>query len=203
MNDDESISIAKEEIRELPVEAFEGIIEVVETLEQAETAVAELSRCQIIGFDTETRPSFKKGHSHKVALLQLSTEEVCYLFRLNLIGMPPFLLSLLKNEDIKKIGLSLRDDFSMLRKVAPFEPGGFVELQTFVKQFRITDMSLQKIYAILFNRKISKSQRLSNWEAMVLTDGQKKYAATDAWACVRIYNRLIKSGGKGVPVGED
>lgn len=203
MNDDESISIAKEEIRELPVEAFEGIIEVVETLEQAEIAVAELSRCQIIGFDTETRPSFKKGHSHKVALLQLSTEEVCYLFRLNLIGMPSFLLSLLKNEDIKKIGLSLRDDFSMLRKVAPFEPGGFVELQTFVKQFRITDMSLQKIYAILFNRKISKSQRLSNWEAMILTDGQKKYAATDAWACVRIYNRLIKSGSKGIPVGED
>ncbi|MGL4293738.1 MAG: 3'-5' exonuclease, partial [Bacteroidales bacterium] len=148
---------------------------------------------KVIGFDTETRPAFRKGQINKVALLQLSGEEYCFLFRLNIIGFPECLIDLLRDPSILKIGLSLRDDFMTMRRMAKFEPHGFIELQSYVKKFNIGEASLQKIFAILFGRKISKNQRLSNWEADSLTEGQKKYAATDAWACCRIYETLNKT----------
>lgn len=144
----------------------------------------------ILGIDSETRPSFTKGQSHKVALLQISSEECCFLFRLNMTGLTQPLVDLLENPGIIKVGLSLKDDFMMLHKRAPFNQQSCIELQDYVRQFGIQDKSLQKIYAILFKEKISKSQRLSNWEADVLSDGQKQYAATDAWACLNIYNLL-------------
>ena len=141
--------------------------------------------------DTETRPSFKRGTTHKVALLQISTSDTCFLFRLNQIGMPPSLQEFLMSDTLK-IGLSLKDDFTMLRrrKDVHAEEGNWIELQDYVGRFGIEDRSLQKIFANLFGQKISKSQRLSNWEAETLSEGQMKYAATDAWACVEIYNCL-------------
>ncbi len=186
-------NITKEEISTLPVVNFEGRIFVVQTEEEVTKAVAYLSDFNEIGFDTETRPSFKKGSRHKVCLLQLSTADTCFLFRLNMVGLPLPLVTLLKNEKIKKIGLAIRDDFSALSQWHPFNPKGQLELQTFVKPYGILDNSLQKIYALLFRQKISKSQRLTNWEADVLTDSQKRYAATDAWACLKIYQELIKT----------
>lgn len=174
----------------MPVVSFEGKIVTVDTVEEAEKAAAYLSQFSVLGFDTETRPSFRKGENYKVCLLQLSTEDTCFLFRLNRIGLPLSVVKLLKNEQIKKIGLAIRDDFRALNHWSAFAPKGQVELQTFVKDFNILDNSLQKIFAILFHQKISKSQRLTNWEADVLTDLQKQYAATDAWACLLIYNAL-------------
>lgn len=144
----------------------------------------------MVGIDTETRPSFVKGQTHKVALLQVSTREICFLFRLNMIGMPDSLVNFLENPAIIKVGLSLKDDFMALHKRADFSQQSFVELQEYVNAFGIQDKSLQKIYAILFGKKISKSQRLTNWEADVLSDAQKRYAATDAWACYNIYELL-------------
>lgn len=192
MNSSENdATVSKEEISRMPLEDFPGRIVVVGTPEEAECALADLCTAPLIGFDTETRPSFRKGRMHQVALMQLSTERVCYLFRLNQLGFPAPLLNFLQDRKIKKVGLSLRDDFMMMRKVADFEPAGFVDLQSFVQQYRIEAQSLQKIYALLFKKKISKSQRLSNWEAEELTEGQKKYAAIDAWACIRIYNHLL------------
>lgn len=143
-----------------------------------------------MGFDTETRPTFAKGKTHQVALIQLSTEEICYLFRLNLLGMPKELEFFLKDMSVKKIGLSLRDDFNALRKRTNIEPVNFLDLQNYVSQYGIDDASLQKIYAILFKKKISKRARLSNWESGFLTEAQQKYAALDAWACLRIYKFL-------------
>ena len=125
--------------------------------------------------------------------MQLATDEVCYLFRLNHIGYPDKLVHLMSNPDIKKIGLSLRDDFAAIRKRSVREPENFIDLQLFVDKFGIDDNSLQKIYALLFGKKISKSQRLSNWEAPQLTPAQQAYAAIDAWACLRIYNHLVNS----------
>ena len=122
--------------------------------------------------------------------MQISTDEACFLFRLNRIGIPQSLKDFLVNDNILKIGLSLRDDFGAIRKRTDIKPANFLDLQNFVGQFGIEDASLQKIYAILFDKKISKGQRLSNWEADVLTEQQKKYAALDAWACLRIYNQL-------------
>ena len=183
-------SIDKEEVKDMPKAVFPGQIHVVQTPQEAERAVAYLKSCSILGIDSETRPSFTKGQSHKVALLQISSEECCFLFRLNMTGLTQPLVDLLENPGIIKVGLSLKDDFMMLHKRAPFTQQSCIELQDYVRQFGIQDKSLQKIYAILFKEKISKSQRLSNWEADVLSDGQKQYAATDAWACLNIYNLL-------------
>ena len=183
-------TISKEEIKELPKAVFEGPIYVIQSEKEADKAVAYLQAQQILGIDSETRPSFTKGQSHKVALLQISSDECCFLFRLNMTGLTQSLIGLLENPEIIKVGLSLRDEFMMLHKRAPFNQQGCIELQDFVRPFGIQDKSLQKIYGILFKEKISKSQRLSNWEADVLTDAQKQYAATDAWACLNIYNRL-------------
>lgn len=183
-------TIDKEVLKELPKAVFFGQIHIVQTPGEAEKAVAYLKTCPLLGIDSETRPSFTKGQSHKVALLQISSEDHCFLFRLNLTGLTLPLIELLESPSITKVGLSLRDDFMMLHKRAPFEQRACVELQEYVRTFGIQDKSLQKIYGILFGEKISKSQRLSNWEADALTEPQKQYAATDAWACLNIYNRL-------------
>jgi ribonuclease D len=183
-------TISKEEIREMPRATFSGRIYVVQSEAEAVKAVNYLKTQSLVGIDSETRPSFRKGQLHKVALLQVSSEECCFLFRLNMIGLPTCLVNLLEDADTVKVGLSLKDDFMMLRKRAAFSERGVIELQQFVRLFGIEDMSLQKIYALLFKEKISKSQQLTNWETDVLSDGQKLYAATDAWACLNIYKLL-------------
>ena len=186
-------TITKAEIAQMPKVFFEGRIFVVYTEEDAEKAVSYLKTQTIVGVDTETRPSFKRGLTHKVALLQIATSDTCFLFRLNRIGMPESLQEFLAG-DVLKIGLSLKDDFMMLRrrKDVHAEEGNWIELQDYVGRFGIEDRSLQKIYANLFGQKISKNQRLSNWEADSLTEAQMRYAATDAWACVEIYNCLAE-----------
>lgn len=183
-------TISKEEIASLPIEEFPGRIITIQTEAEAAKAVDYLLGFDKVGFDTETRPSFRKGQHYKISLMQISTEDTCFLFRLNYIDMPDPLKDFLKSKEILKIGLSLRDDFGAIRKRTNVEPANFLDLQNYVGQFGIEDASLQKIYAILFNKKISKGQRLSNWEADVLTESQKKYAALDAWACLKIYNLL-------------
>lgn len=183
-------TIDKEAVKELPKTLFPGKIHVVQTPWEAEKAVAYLRTYPLLGIDSETRPSFTKGRTHKVALLQVSSEEHCFLFRLNLTGLTLPVITLLESPHVTKVGLSLHDDFMMLHKRAPFEQRACVELQEFVRPFGIQEKSLQKIYAILFGEKISKTQQLSNWEAETLTEPQKLYAATDAWACLNIYNKL-------------
>ena len=187
------LTISKEQIAELPLETFEGDIIVIDHAEEVRDACNYLSSQSALGFDTETKPAFKRGQINKVALMQLSTEEVCFLFRLNRIGYPDELEALMSDSGIKKIGLSLRDDFAAIRKRSVRKPENFIDLQGFVDKFDIEDSSLQKIYAILFGRKISKNQRVSNWEAASLTLAQQSYAAIDAWACLRIYNHLIRT----------
>lgn len=174
----------------LPRVLFEGRIFVVQTETEANKAVDYLAAFPLLGFDTETRPSFRKGMMNKVSLLQLSTDDTCFLFRLNHIGMPPSVLRLLQDERVMKVGLSLHDDFVSLRRRTDFEPKAFLDLQEYVKGFGISDLSLQKLYANIFGQKITKGQRLTNWEADVLTEGQKLYAATDAWACIRLYREM-------------
>ena len=183
-------SITKEEIAAFNTEEFNGRIFVIDTPDKADKAVIYLSGFKDLGFDTETRPSFKKGNLNSVALIQLATDNRCYLFRLNKIGISSSLIRLLSNANIRKIGLSLKDDFNTMSRRMKFTPEGFIDLQKMVSEYNIADMSLQKIYAILFQKKISKNQRLSNWEADELTEAQKKYAAIDAWACLKIYEKL-------------
>ncbi len=179
-------------IPELPTIEFEGRIIVILSKSEAEKAVRYLLSQPILGLDTETRPSFKRGHQHVVSLLQVSTLDTCFLFRLNHTGLTPAIIRLLEDTTVPKIGLSWHDDLNALRRLGSFKPGLFIDIQQHVQELGIEDMSLQKLYANLFGQRISKRQQLSNWEADVLNDRQKLYAATDAWACVMLYNELIR-----------
>ncbi len=182
----------KKDIATLPRAVFGGRIFVITTAAEAEKAVEYLLTQDILGVDTETKPSFKKGRAYEVALLQVSTHDTCFLFRLNLIGMTPAIIRLLEDVKVPKIGLSLRDDILSLHKRADFVPGNFIDLQKHVCELGVEDLSLQKLYANFFHEKISKTVRLSNWESDVLSESQKLYAATDAWACINIYEELLR-----------
>lgn len=186
----------KKLIAELPIALFPGRIITIINENDADKAVDYLLSCDILGVDTETRPMFRKGEQHKVALLQVASRDTCFLFRLNDIGIPPSVIRLLEDCTVPKIGLSWHDDLLSLHRRVEFNPGYFVDLQDIVKEIGIKDLSLQKLYANIFHQKISKRQRLTNWEADVLSDKQKLYAATDAWACIKLYeeiNRLYKT----------
>lgn len=187
--------IPKEMITTLPIVTFEGRIITIDTETEARKAVSYLEREKIVGLDTETRPSFKKGQSNKVALLQLSTMDTCFLFRLNCIGLPDDLFRFLENSEILKVGLSLNDDIRALGHRKELTLNKHVDIQDMAGEIGIKDKSLQKIYANLFGGKISKHQKLSNWEADVLSPSQKKYAAIDAWACLLLYQKLLNMKG--------
>lgn len=182
----------KKAIPELPKVEFGGRIIVIQTAGEADRAVNYLMQFPQLGIDTETRPNFKPGGMNPVALLQVSTPEACFLFRLNRFGLTDSLVQLFTSETVEKIGLSLHDDWAQLRKRKDFQPVNYVELQDYVKPFGIKDMSLQKLYANFFGQKISKNQRLTNWEADVLTEPQKRYAATDAWSCLQLYQKMTE-----------
>lgn len=185
-------TISKEQLNLLPLKHFEGEVIVVEDSNAIEELVRELKKETILGFDTETKPSFKKGLSNKVSLLQLSTLDKAYLFRLNCVGLHHSLIDLLEDESIIKVGVAIRDDIRLLCRLKHFEPKGFVELQTIATDLGFKDTSLKKLSAIFMDVRISKRQRLSNWEAKELSQGQILYAATDAWACFEIYNGLCE-----------
>lgn len=184
--------IDKRSISNLPKVLFPGRIVVVTTENDADKAVDFLLAQPILGVDTETRPAFKKGINHKVALLQVATHDICFLFRLNYTGITTSILKLLEDTTVPKIGLSLHDDIMSMHRRADFRPGNFIDLQKHVGEIGIEDLSLQKLYANFFGQKISKAQRLSNWEADILTQQQKNYAATDAWACIMLYEEQQK-----------
>lgn len=192
------VCISKEELAALPLAPYRGQAVIIDTPEAAAEALHVLAEAPIIGFDTETRPNFSKGQQNRVSLMQLAVHGTCYLFRINILGLTDGLLSLLQDPDKLKVGLSIHDDFMNLRRLRLFEPQGFIELQKYVKDFKISDASLQKIYAILFGERISKGQRLSNWEAAALSPHQMSYAALDADACIRIYEYI--SSGKFNPL---
>lgn len=184
------LSITKQQLAELPEVKYPGKVILVDSASRCRSALTYLNRVGQVGFDTETRPSFQKFRHYNVSLVQISAGDECFLFRLKQIGAIDGLLKFLENPDVQKIGLSLKDDFHSLARLQEFNPQGFVELQSFVKDWEIADNSLQKIYGIIFGQRISKNQRLTNWEAQELTEHQQLYAAIDAWACQRIYNHL-------------
>ena len=178
-------------INSLPLVTFPGKIIVVLNEYEADRAVEYLLSCDVLGVDTETRPAFRKGNNHKVALLQVATRKECFLFRLNHLGLPKSLLRLLSNKQVPMVGLSWHDDLMSLHRREQFEPGWFIDIQDIIGNLGIVDKSLQKLYANLFGEKISKRQRLTNWEADVLTDRQKEYAAIDAWTCIKLYDEIM------------
>ncbi len=175
---------------QLPPCVYSGEVIVIEEAEQADEVAEFLNRQMCLGFDTETRPSFRKGEVYRVSLLQLATCEQVFLFRLNKCGFRPALIRVLANPQIVKVGVGIRDDNRNLRKLANFIPASFVDMQEYAERFGIEDKSFSKLMAIIFGVKISKRQRTSNWEAPVLSEAQIRYAATDAWGALKMYQRL-------------
>ena len=184
--------ISKELLQWMPIAAFEGEVIVIDKPEQVEDAVRYLGKQKIVGVDTEARPSFQRGIHYPTALVQIASHERCYLFRLTHIGMPQELADFFANPDICKVGLAFKDDINGLRRRRNFTPANCIDIQKLVAQYGILDMGLQKLFAICFEKKISKAQQLTNWENSHLTPEQARYASTDAWATLLIYEDLLK-----------
>lgn len=185
--------IATEQIEKLPLAEFHGEITVVEREDQVfRNAIKTLREAKVIGFDTETKPCFvARAPKNHIALLQLSTGENAYIFRLQQLGMPQELVSILTDPSIIKVGAAVRDDIHGLNWYSRFEAGGFADLQTIAEKFGIDEKSVRKMSAIILGIRVSKSQQLSNWESSKLSDAQLKYAAIDAWVCREMYIKLM------------
>ena len=186
-------TITNEQTAELASAQFDGHILIIDREEQIDAVCRDLAAQQIIGFDTETRPSFKAGVTNRVALLQLSTHERCYLIRLCRTKLHNALLKILSNPNILKIGADVAGDIRSLHTLRHFQERGFIDLQQIASNWGIEEKSLRKMSAIVLGRRVSKAQRLSNWEASTLTPQQQMYAATDAWVCIEIYQKLMNT----------
>jgi len=188
-------SITKEEVQQLPLIKFEDEIHIVNTFEKQKEALKILNQHTVLGFDTETKPTFNKGEYNKTALIQLATEEDAYLFKINEIGLTAPLIDLLSNNDIQKIGISIKDDLKDLKKMEPtFKPAGFDDLNDISKALGIKQIGMRSLSGIFLDHRVSKSQQTSNWENNPLTEAQQRYAATDAWICIKIFNMLDAKG---------
>lgn len=187
--------ITKEEINELPLGQFEGEIYLVNKAEDVEEVVDFLGTQAILGFDTETKPAFRKGVINPVSLLQLSTKTQAFLFRLNDIGFPNDLRTLLEREHIVKVGAAVHDDLKGLSRLTDsFYPNSFFDLNDELKKVGFHNVGVRNLCGMVLKMRISKSEQVSNWEAPVLTEKQQRYAATDAWACLEIFQLLKKEG---------
>jgi ribonuclease D len=192
-----SETISNESVINLPKAIYQGRIRVVNTHQELEQSMPLLlNKEHIVGFDTETKPNFKKGKTNTIALLQLATPNFAMLVRLKEVGLPKAIVKLLENPNIMKVGAAIHDDLKSLKAVEPFNPQGFVDLQHIVKDYGIENLSVRKMAAIVLGKKVSKSQQLSNWESATLTEAQQQYAAIDAWICREIYLKLLTSKAK-------
>lgn len=187
-------AIDDEYIKSLPVKTFPGAIHLIDNPADFNSIRPAIMAEPILGFDTETRPSFKKGRYHQVALLQLATRDQAFLFRLNKTHLPKFIIDILEDTSITKVGVALKDDLTGLKKVINMEPAGFIDLQQFVKLYGIEDNGLKKLAANILGIRISKKSQTSNWELDSLSREQLEYAATDAWVCRQMYEVLVNHG---------
>ena len=187
---DQKVTITHEELTELPLGAFEGEVELVDDARHLTKAFEEINRHRMVGFDTETKPVFVRGHQNKVALMQIALNKKVFLIRINHTGLQPEIIQFLENEHILKAGVALRDDIKALQRLKRFEPKGVVELADLAKKAGLEIEGVKKLTGLLLGFRISKSVQTSNWEAAVLNEKQISYAATDAWVCLEIYKKL-------------
>lgn len=187
-------TISPVELNSLPLNSFKGNIWVIEDLEGINEVLPLIWKAKYLGFDTETRPSFRKGPNNRIALMQLATDNDAFLFRINTTKLPDALVRILTDPDLIKVGVAIRDDIKGLQKYSGFVPAGFVELQNYVSDFGIENNGLRKLAGIVLGFRISKRYQVSNWENKKLSEGQIQYAATDAWVCNKVYSVLKNSG---------
>jgi ribonuclease D len=191
LNNIYSENITAEELASYELSWFRGEIAVIEDMDSFRKHFPRLSGADLLGFDTETKPSFRKGRNNKVSLIQLATNDLACLFRINKTGIPPELAALLGDPGIIKAGVAVHDDIRFLKSVRRFTPAGFIDLQNLVREYGIQSAGLKKLTAIVLGFRISKRQQVTDWEAPELTEAQKIYAATDAWVCYKLYKKLV------------
>ena len=189
-------NVSSEELKDFDLSWFKGKIVIVDNPEKFRETIHKLSKHKVLGFDTETRPSFRKGRKNRVSLIQLSTGNLACLFRINRIGIPDELADILADPGIIKAGVAIHDDIKFLKSIRKFNPDGFIDLQKYVKEFGIESSGLKKLTAIVLGFRISKRQQVTDWEAQELSEAQQIYAATDAWVCYEIYRKLVRGIGK-------
>lgn len=189
-------TISNDDVSLLPRKEFAGRVLVVDSEDSMAQALDVLRGERVLGYDTETRPAFKKGLVYDMALLQLSTADTAVLWRLQKVEMPRELIEILQSKEVLKVGAAIRDDIRGMQRMKRFRAEGFLDLQQIVGQYGIQEISVRKMAALVLGIKVSKAQRLSNWEAVSLTDAQQDYAAMDAWVCREIYIELQKYDGK-------
>lgn len=187
-------TITNEEINELELGKFEGDLQLIETKESLNEALKKLKKESVVGFDTESKPAFNKGEYNHVSLVQISTEDEAFLIRVHKTGITNQFKDFLESDSIIKVGVALRDDLIDMRKLREHSPAGFVELNQLVKELDIECNGLRKLTAIILGFRISKGAQVSNWENEILTEKQMDYAATDAWVCIKMYNKLVRQG---------
>jgi ribonuclease D len=193
MNNTYRENITIEEIKELELKWFEGKIYLIDSIEKFNSVLPRLTKSKLLGFDTETKPSFKKGKKNKVSLIQLADDKTAFLIRINKIGIPEKIAEILSDPGIVKCGVAIHDDIKVLSGIRKFNPAGFVDLQPFVKNYGIDSSGLKKLAAIVLGFRISKRMQVTDWESEILSDAQLVYAATDAWVCREIFLCLERS----------
>lgn len=182
--------MSKEEINLLPVRSWEGAVHLVRSLEQAEAAIERLAGEKLLGFDTETRPAFRKGQKFRPSLLQLAAATEVFLFQLQHIGLPEGVMAILGDSTIIKTGVALAQDLSSLQGLRSFTPRGFVDLGPMARQRGFRNQGLRGLAAAVCGFRITKSARTTNWANDILTAQQIRYAATDAWVGRELHQRL-------------
>lgn len=186
--------ISKEAINQLPLTAYEGTITLIRDDEAALAACEKLARERVLGFDTETRPAFRKGESFKPALVQLAGEGEIFLFQIRMLSSLDPLIALFCREDILKVGVAIHDDIKGLQSIQPFEPAGFVEIAQYTTPLGIINTGLRALCGIFLGIRISKRAQVSNWARRTLQPAQISYAATDAWVSRELYQKLAALG---------
>jgi ribonuclease D len=184
--------ITKEEVNALPLIKYEGEYKIIDRPEDVAPAIADLSENWLIGFDTETKPAFKKGQVYPVALLQLASENMAYLFRLLETGVTDEMIALFENPNVTIAGIGIRDDIKDLQKLRDFDPVRFVDLNEMGRKLKFESIGARNFAGIFLKGRISKSQQVSNWENEELTEAQISYAATDAWICIEVYKGMLE-----------
>ena len=187
-------SITKEELMELPLSGYKGKVVIAATKESIETAMQEIEQFDVVGFDTEAKPTFKKGQIRKISLIQIGTPDKVYLLRIIQTGLLPCIVDFMENPNIIKVGIGLEDDFNLLNNLQTFDKQGFLDLNKKFEEIGAEKIGARNLAGMILGIRISKSAQTSNWEVEKLAEKQIKYAATDAWICLEIYNKLANWG---------
>jgi len=187
-------SISKEELMELPLSQYEGKVVIAASEETIRGALREISQFSVVGFDTEARPTFKKGQIRQISLIQIATDDKVYLLRIMQTGLMDCIVDFMENPNIVKVGIGLDDDFNLLNSLRRFDKRGFLDLNIRFKEIGAENIGARNLAGMMLGIRISKSAQTSNWEAEEYTDKQISYAATDAWICLEIYRALQDLG---------